>query len=266
MKIIKYILTNQNQHNKLLKKGSLMLKKMYIPIIIITLGALNKNIIAQNHYLPIPIAQKNDLIKKSISYVGFIKYPSSFKNTPLEKCSLPRIYYKGSVMNLSLNYDDDMSPLCSYTCFYESALSTFDIVIALVETPKKNTIETLKVPAGSSYLHYQLKAEKTLLKNEYCWNIKETRGVGPFTIPSSAVVIIEDADLIKGVKKESNWNTNGLSILLPTIIYVDVDKELFEYIHNIALLASLDIDGFHKKEEWVILQSPKNQIFKTRIS
>ncbi len=244
-----------------------MIKEKYLSLIAIPLMILAKDILGQNKAASIPITFKKENVKKSISYIGSIRFPSSLKNIPLTKCPLPRVYHQGNLITLLKNYDNDQVPFFSYTCCYDFHISTFDIVIALIATPENNTIENLKVPLGCNYIHYELKREMAPSSKEECfWNIKETRGVGPFTIPSSAVLIVEDADLIKGIKKEINWNSNGFSVLLPTIIYLDVEKELFEYVHNIALFASLDTDGFHKKEEWVILQLPKNQIFKTRIS
>jgi hypothetical protein len=215
----------------------------------------------------IPIAYSQNDIKKTISYIGFIKFPPSYTNENLEKCPAPRIYYKGNVVTVSKTYDNDKTPLFNYACSSDTPLNSFDIVIALIGKPQSNTIASFEVPTAVGYVHYKLQAERSVEhKKGHEWVITETRSVGPYTIPTDALIISEDADLIKGIQLQPGWNKDNPSILLPTILYLNIEKELFQNAHNAALLASLDTDGFHKKEEWVILQSPKSRIFKTRIS
>ncbi len=243
-----------------------MKKCVYITIPIFLLLCQFTSIIPSTT-IRLPLAYHESEIKKVTSYIGFIKFPAAFKNVQLDTCPAPRVYYGGNVATLSKTHDNDGLPLFSYACSLNQELASFDIVITLLDAPTSNTINSLLVPKGIPYIHYVLtKITCSNLKDTFTWSVQEKRDIGPFSIPQTALIISEDSDLIKGLGPVATWKKNSLSILLPTILYLDIDKNLFEYAHTSALLASLDVDGFHKKEEWVILQSPKARIFKTRIS
>ena len=143
-KIIRYILTKQKQHNKkLVNKGELFMKKLIYSALILYAILFKISLTFQK---PIPLAHNLNEIKKTISYIGFVKLPPAFKNAPLEQCPAPRIYYGGMVLPVSKTYDNDDCPLFSYTCPHITHATQIDIVIALIGSPTSITISSLEVP------------------------------------------------------------------------------------------------------------------------
>jgi hypothetical protein len=191
---------------------------------------------------------------KATTYLGTFQFPSMIQNPSL------RIYYKGRIVEMENG---------AYSFTENRKFQVFTIITALLPPPTTNTPSSLTVPEGVKYTRYIL--FKTSLpkregKKQEEWRVEKTTANNGITVPSDALLVVIDPDLIADTKI-SPWSKDSFTLNLPSfIIEKNLSKKTFDNAYNRSLLTALDWDVFHKKEQWEEKKHKQNQIARRRVA
>ncbi|MFT6765900.1 MAG: hypothetical protein ACJAZS_000794 [Alteromonas naphthalenivorans] len=191
---------------------------------------------------------------KATTYLGTFQFPSIIQNPSL------RIYYKGRIVEMENG---------AYSFTENKKFQVFTIIAALLPPPTTNTPASLTIPEGIKYARYSLfKTEATVRdgKKKEEWRVEKTNETNGITVPSDALLVVLDPDLIEDIKIFP-WFKESFTLNLPAFIMKkNLSKKAFDAAYNRSILTALDWDVFHQKEQWEEKKHKQNQIARRRIA
>ena len=233
------------------------MKKLFfliLTIINITLIHSNSNRSLLELYNKSTSPGDNTNKNKAITYLGTFQFPSGIKNPSL------RIYYKGRIVDMENG---------AYSFSESRKFQVFTIVVALLPPPTTNTPAAITIPEGIEYSKYTLfktTAPAKEGKKQEKWRVEKTTGTNGINVPSDALVVLLDPNLIDDIKIHQ-WFKDSFTLKLPSFVMKkNLSMQTFNTAYNRSILTSLDWDSFHKKEEWEEKKHKQNQITRRRIA
>lgn len=191
---------------------------------------------------------------KTATYLGFFQFPPDIQNPAL------RIYYKGRIVEMDNG---------AYSFTENRKFQIFTIIVSLLSPPTTNTPASLTIPEGIKYARYTLFKTTTSSKEnkkQEEWRVEKTIDNNGITVPSDALLIVLDPDLIEAIKIHP-WSKDSFTLKLPTFtMKKNLSKKAFNAAYNRSILTALDWDVFHQKEEWEEKKHTQNQIARRRIA
>lgn len=191
---------------------------------------------------------------KAITYLGMFQFPSSISNPSL------RMYYKGRIVDMENG---------AYSFVENRKFQVFTVIAALLPPPTSNTLSSLEVPEGVTYVKYTLfktQAGQKEEKKQETWRVEKEVNNNGINVPSDALLVVVDPNLIKEVKIHP-WFKDSFTLKLPSIVMKkDLSKKTFDAAYNRSILTALDWDVFHQKEQWEEKKHKHNQIARRRIA
>ena len=245
----------EEQDNVALLKGESM-KKILFFILVTNISFIYNN---SNRSL-LDLYKKSTTIEntknkdKAITYLGIFQFPSHIKNPFL------RVYFKGRIVNMENG---------AYSFTENRKFQVMTIITTLLPPPTTNTPSALTIPKGNKYARYTLfkvaaKARKGKKQEE--WRVEKEANDDGIDIPSDALLVILDPEIVEGVKIYP-WLKDSFTLKLPSFIMKkNLSKEAFASAYNRSILTSLDWDVFHQKEMWEEQKHKQNQIARRRIA
>lgn len=226
----------EEQDNLALQKGGFM-KKILFFILVTSITFIHSN--SNRSLLELYNNSKSPKHKSNpATYLGMIQFPSQVQNPSF------RVYYKGRILDVENG---------AYSFTEDRKFQVFTIVITLLPPPTTNTPSTLAIPEGHLYVRYTLfktAAEIKEGKKQEEWKIEKTIDSDGINIPSDALLILLDPELIEDSKVHA-WFKDSFTLKLPTFVMKkNLPKKTFDSAYNRSILTALDWDAFHQKVEW----------------
>lgn len=227
----------EEQDNLALQKGESM-KKMLFFILVTSIPFIhsnsNRSLLDLYNKSKTPQTNKD----KATTYLGILQFPSQIQNPSV------RVYYKGRIIEVENG---------AYSFIEDKKFQVFTIVVSLLPPPTTNTPSGLTIPEGHPYVSYTLfksgaKAKEGKKQEE--WRIEKIANSDGLNIPSNALLILLDPELIEETKTHS-WFKDSFTLKLPTfVLKKNLSKKTFDSAYNRSILTALDWDVFHQKAEW----------------
>lgn len=180
-----------------------------------------------------------------VTYLGEVKIATRIADDTLPL----RMYYQGDIVP------------CVHGSFKfpgSKKITTLHILVAHIKPPRKNTIDHLEVPKGTSYKLFTLSKEPVFGAPEKAkWKIEEEEKSDGLVIPENCLIVLLDPQHIDSLET-AKWARGSKFVPLPSIV-LKKDNNLQEALDR-SMLAALDSDVFHERWEKKIKTDHKNSI------
>ena len=245
----------EGQDNVTLQKGEFM-KKILFFILATSISSTHNNssrslLDLYKESTSLDSAKNKD---KATTYLGMFQFPSQIQNPSL------RIYYKGRIVDMENG---------AYSFTENRRFQVMTIVIALLPPPTTNTPSNLTIPEGNKYTRYTLFKTSAVTKEgkkQEEWRVQKVTNNDGINIPSDALLVILDPDLVEGIKIHP-WFKDSFTLKIPSFVMKkNLPKKTFDAAYNRSILTALDWDVFHTKEEWEEKKHKHKQIARRRVA
>lgn len=157
----------------------------------------------------------------------------------------------------------------AYSFAENRKFQVFTIVITLLPPPTTNTPSSLTIPEGNTYSRFTLFKTATATKEgkkQEEWRVEKVTDDNGTDVPSDALLVILDPELIEDIKIHS-WPKDSFTLKLPSFVMKkNLPKKAFASAYNRSILTALDWDVFHQREEWEEKKHKQKQIARRRIA